>query len=174
MLRSAEFSEDMRYRHRLDRLCGDGARCGWLMCNPSKAGKVTDDATVRKCVGFAFRWGYDGITIVNSADYITTSPLGLIHAMQTQVPIESAANPEYLRTVAREINLVIVAWGCGDTLKRLATFNFDPLRSLHIMRDANPQLQIECLGLTKHGIPKHPLMLPYSTQRQPFIFGEAQ
>src|SRR5690349_1903454 len=56
-----------RYRYRLWRSWGDGAGgfAVFIMCNPSTADASINDATIRKCIGFAKRWRMHGIRVVN-------------------------------------------------------------------------------------------------------------
>ena len=49
----AELSSDGIYRYALTRQWADGQCVGWLMFNPSTADASTNDATIRKCMGFS-------------------------------------------------------------------------------------------------------------------------
>jgi hypothetical protein len=65
---SADISPCGRYRYTLHRTWGASERprgAVFVMLNPSTADAEKSDATVRKCIGFAQRWGLDGISIVN-------------------------------------------------------------------------------------------------------------
>jgi hypothetical protein len=71
IIRSAVFSPDRRYRYHLSRVWpfGRGTLC-FIMLNPSHADEADDDATIRKCMGFAKRFGYAGIDdLVRLADH---------------------------------------------------------------------------------------------------------
>jgi hypothetical protein len=46
------------YRYELWRRWAEGPHVLFVMLNPSTADAVTDDATIRKCIGYAKRWGY--------------------------------------------------------------------------------------------------------------------
>jgi hypothetical protein len=83
----ADISPDGRYRYRLWREwrgCASRDHWRWLgakdgaghelgeplsvlfvMLNPSTADGTTDDPTIRRCVGFAKRWRYDRLEVVN-------------------------------------------------------------------------------------------------------------
>lgn len=55
----AVFSPCGKYRYRLWRVWGDAdRRCLFIGVNPSKAGAVDNDHTIRKEIGFAKRWGF--------------------------------------------------------------------------------------------------------------------
>lgn len=164
MNRSAEFSLDGKYRRRLDRWWSDGPRVGFYLLNPSIAGSDKDDPTVRKCTGFAARWGYSGITVVNPFDLICTDPRGLLKADLICMP----ANVETVLKVAAEVDLLIAGWGCNSIVKQLRKRNYDPMDLLRRVRRARPELRIECLGRGKDGEPKHPLMLAYNTPQEKF------
>ena len=63
--RGATISTDGRYRYDLWRQWEPGPRLGFIMCNPSTADADLDDPTIRRCVGFARREGFAGITVRN-------------------------------------------------------------------------------------------------------------
>lgn len=164
MQRSAQFSPDRLYRHRLDRWWGTGGRVGWFMCNPSDAGEERDDPTVRKCIGFTARWGFDGLTVINPWDRVLTNPEGLL---KTAVPC-SRTNGTVIAAVIDDIELLICAWGCSSVVKKMRSRGMDPMEMVRIIRRGRPELPIQCLGRTDFGEPRHPLMLAYSTPREPF------
>ena len=46
----------------------------FVMLNPSTADAWEDDATIRRCVGFAEAWGHDILIVVNLYAYRATDP----------------------------------------------------------------------------------------------------
>ena len=133
------------YRYRLERSWGDGPRLVWVMLNPSTADAHRDGPTIRRVRSFTRREGYDGFVVVNLWALRATDPKDL-HARR------SAFEEENLAHVAREVKDrdVIAAWGanvCGcPCLQRVRTM----LLSARSLR---------CLGMTKSGQPRHPLMV---------------
>lgn len=122
----------------------------FCMLNPSNADENKNDPTIRKCRGFAERWGYGGFVVTNLRDYRATSPVELMSARRS----ESGANPMYVRT-ALECYKTVVAWGALGwrfDANVLADFALDNGRKLY------------CLGETKNGSPKHPLYVPYTAK----------
>ena len=65
MHRTALFSRDRTYRYRLGPRWGDGAAVCFVLLNPSIADATKDDATVRRCIGFARSLGYGVLEVVN-------------------------------------------------------------------------------------------------------------
>jgi hypothetical protein len=55
------------YRYWLLRRWGQnlGNLINFVMLNPSKADADIDDNTIRRCISFAKKWGFDGIYITN-------------------------------------------------------------------------------------------------------------
>jgi hypothetical protein len=164
MHRTAEFSADRFYRHRLDRWWGPGPRVGWFMCNPSDAGEESDDPTVKKCIGFTARWNYSGLVVINPWDMVLTYPEDLPRALVPCSPV----NGKFIAQAVNEIDLLIVAWGCSIVVKKMRGRGMDPNEMVRIIREGRPELPIQCLGRTDFGEPRHPLMLAYSTPREPF------
>lgn len=164
--RSAILSEDTLYRYRLSRWWDIRSKpwVTFLMLNPSTADALIDDATIRKCIGFAERWGFGGIEVTNLFALRSRNPDALVAATN---PI----GPEYMRHLYDSIhqsNLVVAAWGCESTLKKKPFLQQRPNAVLSSIRSLRPELPIECLGMSKTGNPYHPLMLAYDTPRIPF------
>jgi len=79
MVRSAVISKCGRYRYLLTRKWGKRTDFAtFVMLNPSTADGFRDDATIRKCIGFAKRWGFDGIQVVNLFAWRSRDPLDLL------------------------------------------------------------------------------------------------
>lgn len=146
---------DMRtHRFRLWRAWGPGQRLAWLMMNPSTADEDVLDPTLRRCVGFAKAWGYDGIEIFNVATLRTPSPATLVaaHKSGLDVFMREQRNAAILAT-APSIGRVIVAWGaCALTCEEAASGGALFTTS-----------QVMCLGKTLAGHPRHPLYLRADT-----------
>ena len=148
MTGGATFSRDRRYRYRLWRRW-DPVRpvVAFVMLNPSTADARHDDPTIRRCVGFARRWGYGGIEVVNLYSYRATDP----RALRTVPDPVGPGNRRHIRRALRRAALVVLAWGAnarGDGLGTVA--------------------QAHCLGLTRAGQPRHPLYLRRDVQPRPY------
>lgn len=149
----ALFSACGLYRHRLWRYWNiELPALLFIMLNPSTANDNADDATIRKCIGFAERLRCGGIEVVNLYDWCATKPANLWRAL---APV-SAANDSHVRQAARTVHALggfaICAWGNHgrqpeiDNMRRLlADIGFDT----------------DALRLNADGSPAHPLMLPY-------------
>ncbi len=145
-----------RFRYRLARTWGPGERMAFVMLNPSTADATTDDPTIRKCIGFARRNGFDGIEVVNLFAFRATDPADLRRAGY-QV---GAYNDSHIIEAAHAAGAVVVAWGAqagelerpGQVLAMLHAVGVEPL----------------ALRISAKGHPWHPLMLPYSCT--PFAF----
>jgi hypothetical protein len=143
--RSAVLSDDGRYRYRLDRWWGTGPRLVWVMLNPSTADADVDDPTIRRCVAFARRDGYTGITVVNLCAWRATDPQDLVTARSEREDIHGPDNDRHLAELVAPDS--VAAWGATGMglVAAAALHRFPPLR---------------CLGVTKAGWPRHPLYVP--------------
>lgn len=157
--RAAEISPCGRYRYSLTRRwAATGPVCVFTMLNPSTADAEIDDSTIRKCIGFARAIGCVALHVVNLYAYRSTDPERLWRADDPIGP----DNESYLlkaAQLARDTDgRLIVAWGTNARLERVMQV-VDRLAAI---------MPLECLRLTKHGTPEHPLFLPKSSRPQPW------
>ena len=166
MQQSAIFSDDRKYRYALERVWDDqGEQMLFVMLNPSFADGNTDDPTIRRCIGFAQKWGYGGIAVGNLFALVSTDPR-LLHREEFPVGPE---NDGHLIRLADECPFVVVAW--GDALRKHPAFRKREAAVRDLLRPRSQGL-LHCLGITAHGTPKHPLRLSADTQIWP-LPGEA-
>lgn len=127
----------------------------FVMLNPSTADGRFDDATIRRCIGFARAMGFGGFYVANLYAYRTPKPEELRKA---RYPI-GPDNDKHIAWALTKVRDVCAAWG-GDA-KGLAR----PADVLKLIRAAGHQPK--ALALTGDGIPRHPLYLPASSRLQP-------
>lgn len=144
------------YRYRLSRTWGTGDRMAWIMLNPSTADSEVDDHTIRRCMGFARREGYDGIEVLNLYALRATKPKHLLDHPDPEGPGNFAAWDEVMSD--HRIGMFVAAWGAGVDMPNLAPARMIPW--LHA--STSPR----CLGTTAAGHPRHPL---YVKADQPLV-----
>ncbi len=156
---SAEFSPCGRYRYRLSRSWGKGDEPVRRVCfcglNPSDAGATDDDPTIRRLVGFARRWGFNELVMVNLYPWIETDSLQLFRATDPA----GHGNDRVVETEARSAERFLACWGATAP-------EVTQERVLYPIRRAGTA--IWAFALTKGRQPVHPLYLPYSIE--PFIW----
>jgi hypothetical protein len=151
----AELSADGLYRFKLWRRWNGSRAVGrilaFVMLNPSTADEHTDDATIRRCIGFAKDLGFDGVDVVNLFARISTYPHELRAWSTTRTG--DPRGREALLDVALGAARVVVAWGANgdDWPDRVDTVMAD-LRRCRV-----PLYSFA--GATKGGQPLHPLRL---------------
>lgn len=147
---SATLSACGRYRYDLARDWGPVVaprRACFVMLNPSTADATRDDATLRRCVGFARAWGLGGVSVVNLFALRATDPADLLRDPEPVGPLNDAA----VLAHAAAAEVVVCAWGAkGGHLGR------DRVVLNLLRKSCRPQ----CLRLTGGGHPEHPLYLP--------------
>lgn len=153
MIGTAEISADGHYRYRLTREWGpECARTVlWVMLNPSTATATEPDATIRRCVGFSKREGFDRLVVVNLFALRTRHPHILLNDPDPIGPL----NDYWIVDEARQADRIIVAWGA----KRVQGSRAPTVTRMLKMA----QVPLQCLGTTKDGHPRHPLYLPADT-----------
>ena len=147
------------YRYWLMRSWGDTLtplgstlrRLLWVMLNPSKADANRDDPTLKACVEFSRRGGFDALEVVNPCAYISSDPKDLLAPRDPFGP----DNDRWIRMAANVCDSIVVAWGNGG-----AAF---PERIVEVVEMLRPHGPLLCLGTTKSGQPRHPLRLHHDT-----------
>lgn len=138
----------------------------FLMLNPSKADGRQDDPTIRRVVGYARRWGYGAVEVINLFAFRSTLPGNLVYEADPIGP----DNDNYILAAClrakKEGSEVVAAWGTFPQFKR---------GSLHARRDryvermlAREGITLTCLGVTKDGFPKHPVRLAYDVPKSSY------
>jgi hypothetical protein len=150
---AAGLSDCGTYRYWLTRTWDDDkpVLC-WVMLNPSTADAEQDDPTIRKCIGFARRWGYGGICVVNLFALRATDPKQL----PKHYPIDRAlveSNNLAISTAARG-RMVVAAWGAKGCWWG---------RDREVLALLRGQA-VHCLKVTKDGHPWHPLYVADDTK----------
>ena len=149
---SAIFSEDRRHRYTLERVIpGEATKQEetvlFVCLNPSTADEVRDDPTVRRCVGYAKRWGFSRLVVCNLFALRSTDPRALYRHPD---PI-GEDNDRHLLDETIRADRVVAAWGAHGGYKlRGATV-------LQMLLEAKREIHL--FGQTKDGHPRHPLYL---------------
>lgn len=142
----AVLSTDRVYRYLLERQWGDGGKTiGFICLNPSTADEAIDDPTVRRCIGFAKKWGGSRLLMGNLFAYRATNPKALLGCLDPVGP----DNETWLSHIAEQADILIAAWGSHGKLSNRSEFV--------LKRFAG---QFSALRLTSKGDPGHPLYLP--------------
>lgn len=167
--RWATITFDDRYRYRLGRRwAADGPIALFIMLNPSTADALADDPTIRRCVGFAKRWGCAAVEVVNLFGYRATHPTDLQRSNTewgNRGPGNDQAVVAAMAEVTAQFGYVIAAWG--------STLEYDPAHIAavrHVARTADELgVSLDCLGVTASGSPRHPLYLKGDIERRRWV-----
>lgn len=153
----AEFSADRLHRLKLWRQWDTMKPAAlFVMLNPSLADETTLDPTVRKCIGFATRWGYGKLWVGNLYTWISPYPEQIV---QREAAAIAPGADQALLEMVEAVDLVIAAWGAQPWLTQRA---HDVSR---LLVSAKP---LWCLGKTKDGWPRHPLYRSYEAALEPY------
>lgn len=130
----------------------------FVMLNPSTADAEVDDPTIRRCIGFARREGYDALHVLNLYAYRATKPADCFGASDPVGPENDGyLGREFTAAVGAGFP-VVVAWGANARSDRVAA----------VLRLAPHALTLRCLGMTKGGHPRHPLYVHGDQPLVPF------
>jgi hypothetical protein len=142
----AVMSDDHIYRYMLGRTWDESKPSVlFIMLNPSTADDRLDDPTIRRCIGYAKKWGYGSLYVGNLFAMRATNPKELLTA-ENPTGETVKENRKYLDEMIDKCSLVICAWGNApiESETKLPLFKNEKFHHL---------------GLTKDGNPKHPLYL---------------
>jgi len=156
MINNAIFSPCRRYRYALWRNWDNKLpTICFIGLNPSKADEQRNDPTINRCIRFAKRLGFGGMSMTNLFALCTSDPNELRHAKH---PI-GENNDSWIETLCFDADISVAAWG--------------NLGELHNRSKLVSQLipNLYCLEINKNGSPSHPLYLPRKNSLKPFTFG---
>ena len=153
MEKSAILSADRKYRYVLTRIWDETKpTVVFIGLNPSTADEEVDDKTIRKCIGYAKRWGYGKLIMANLFAFRSTDP-SLLKRVEDPVGPD---NDSYIQKCVSESNLVIACWGNHGKL----------LNRDKVLMGSLPNLV--CLKRNKNGTPHHPLYLSKDITPMPY------
>lgn len=158
----ATFSPCGTYRYTLTRLWEpDRGRCTFICFNPSTADAFEDDPTVRRCIGFAQRWGFGSFCMLNLFAFRATDPKEIAGQIDPIGPL----NDDVIRQEIRETHKVVLAWGAlaagyAPRVARVVDLAFLCVRRGSVSSLGEP---------TKDGHPRHPLYLRGDAELRPFF-----
>lgn len=151
-LAGREYPENGPYRYLLGRSWAEGPVMCLVMLNPSTATWQVTDPTVTRCRGFAEAAGCGSLVIVNLFGLRSRDPR---HLLAHREPV-GPGNDEIIVREAAAADLVVCAWGANAAHRKLAGRRDQVTGMLAGM-------PLHCLGTTRDGDPRHPLMLPGTT-----------
>lgn len=144
------------YRYWLERSWRDwgGDYVNFIMLNPSTADASQDDPTIRKCIGFAKKWGFIGVHVVNIFALRSTDPAALADHRDPIGP----ENDAFIRAGVLSAAKTIVAWGTHGRLRG---------RAEQVAKMLDPSRTF-ALRINQDGSPQHPLYVPYDVGLVPW------
>jgi hypothetical protein len=157
---TATFSDCGRYRYLLRRRWNEGPNCLFIGLNPSTATADSDDATVRKCVALARTWGFSGMAMANLFAVRCRYP----QILSTHRDPVGPDNDRFLLPAVKQAHTIVAMWGNHG----LKSYGKLARRDQYILslRD-----DWRCIGITKHGAPRHPLYVANSSPLVNFTQG---
>ena len=152
---NAIVSNSGTYRYQLQRdLEHDNElTCLFIMLNPSTADATKNDPTLRRCMGFAERWGFGRLEVVNLFSLRATDPARLCGR-----PAQQLYGPEHWKHFSRAVkraDRIVCGWGAHPACRLEG-----PSAAEWLHTGGHKPL---CLGLTKAGAPRHPLYVKGDT-----------
>lgn len=145
-----------QFRYRLERdISLTGPVGAVIMVNPSTADAETDDATIRRVIGFSKKLGWAKVIVGNVFAYRATDISVLARVPDPVGP----DNARHLNLILEEADQVLVAWGTLAKLPRALRLEWQKMAAIA----GDVDIKLMCLGTAKDGHPRHPLMLSYDS-----------
>jgi hypothetical protein len=142
------FSPERTHRFTWFRYWGDpDSYLAVIGMNPSGADEAVGDSTVNKCCGYAKRWGFGAIYMLNAMSIRLTDSTSLVTAPSVNLP----ENDEWIRRIGSAAGMVLVAWGNpADKFQRGSQVEA-------ILRESCDPAKVRCFGKNRNGSPVHAL-----------------
>jgi hypothetical protein len=158
MIREAIISECGAYRYRLDRKWSGDPPMLVCMLNPSTADAERDDPTITKLIGFANRFGFGHLIVVNLYPFRATKPADLKAAHYPN----PSNNASVIHAAVRQVKqphdalpgMTFCAWGANARGRPEAAHFLAGL--------CEESMTPFAFRLLSDGTPEHPLYIPYS------------
>lgn len=155
--KGATISECGFYRYELWRFWDElKPKLLFIMLNPSTADSELDDPTIRRCIGFAKKWGYGGFYVGNLFAFRSKKPTDLLNEENPYGDF----NNYYLSEMANKCSVAVCAWGNFPVLKKMGIS--PTLDNIHIPK--------KYIDLSINGTPKHPLYLKKELELKPLLW----
>lgn len=141
----ADFSECKKFRYNLWRIWDESKpKVAFIGLNPSTANDKENDPTIRRVIGFAKKWGYGGVHMINLFPFVTPYPKELVrdNIITNRIAVEH---------IAKSCDKIIFAWGNFKEAENEAKYY------INLFKNA------EALIINKNGSPRHPLYVPLKT-----------
>ncbi len=156
------YADGYHYRYQLTRYCDNTSlnRVLFVMLNPSTADDEVDDPTIRRCIGFARRWGFMHLMVGNLFAVRSTDPRRLL---TTPEPV-GKENDRNLLEMAGLAHRIVYAWGNWGHHPKLRYRQHEVRNLLWAERARVPAARTPmAIGTTKLGAPQHPGRIAYDT-----------
>jgi hypothetical protein len=130
------------------------------MLNPSTADAEQDDPTITRNIRRARALGFGSLIVWNLYAFRATDPSALLSAIDPVGPDNLKWIEQAIRECRSRGGAAVVGWGSHGTDRSV-------IASVQAVALATG-VELQCLGTTKEGHPRHPLYVSYATPLQPW------
>ena len=161
MEKTALLSDCGTFQYRLSRRWGLGPALLFIMLHPSTIDAKFDDATILKCMGFAKRYGFSAIEVVNIFAFRASSLRALKSSGWRTGPMNAHHVARATAETLRDGGKIVLAWGANICGRSEAVELINDL----VRRD----IPMHALRVLADGSPAHPRALSYNSEMQIFV-----